>query len=50
MRRIEENKRLEDDRLQGKGKAPVTSQYRNEYRLDRIQPRAMRESRAPVEG
>ena len=24
MIRIEENKRLEDDRLQGKGKAPIT--------------------------
>ena len=37
MRRIEENKRLEDDHLQAKGKAPVTSQYRNEYHPDRIQ-------------
>ena len=49
MRRIEENKRLEDDRLQGKGKASVTSQYHNEYCPNRIQPRATRESRAPVE-
>lgn len=46
MRRIEENKRLEDDHLQGKGKAPVTSQYRNEYHPDRIQ-RGLRGSRGP---
>ena len=46
MRRIEENKRLEDDHLQGKVKAPVTSQYRNEYHPDRIQ-RELRGSRGP---
>ena len=49
MRRIEENKRLEVDRLQGKGKAPITSQYRNEYRPDRIQLRATRELRVLTE-
>lgn len=42
MRRIEEFKRLEDDLLQGKGKASATSQYRKEYCLDRFQQRATR--------
>ena len=35
MRRIEEHKRLEDDRLQGKGKAPASSQYNRDFQLKR---------------
>lgn len=35
MRRIEEHKRLEDDRLQGKGKAPTSSQYNKDSRPER---------------
>lgn len=42
MRRIEEVKRLEDDLLQGKGKASATSQYHKKYCLDRFQQRATR--------
>ena len=49
MRRIKKYKRLVDDRLQGKGKASVTSQYRKEYRHDRIQPRATWDPKALVE-
>ena len=37
MRRINEHKRLEDDRLQGKGKAPASSQYHKEYFLEKFQ-------------
>ena len=49
MRRIEEHKRLEDDRLQGKGKASASSQYRKEYRLKKFQQRTKREPRASRE-
>ena len=37
MKRIKEHKRLEDDRLQGKGKASTSSQYHKEYRLEKFQ-------------
>lgn len=47
MRRIEEYKKLEDNRLQGKGKALAMSQYRREYCIEKFQPRARRESKAP---
>lgn len=50
MRRIEDYKRLEDDRLQGKGKALASSQYCKEYHPDKFQQRSMREPRAPGEG
>ena len=45
MRRIEEYKRLDDDRLQGKGKVPASSQYNEDYRLERFQQRTRREPR-----
>ena len=50
MRRIEEYKRLENDRLQRKGKAPSSSQYRKEYRPDKFQQRPEKEPRASKEG
>lgn len=40
MRRIEDYKRLEDDRLQGKGKALASSQYCKEYHPDKFQQRS----------
>ena len=49
MRRIEEYKRLEDDRLQGKGKAPASSQCCKEYRPEKFQQRTRREPRVPGE-
>ena len=33
MRQIKEHKRLEDDRLQGKGKTPTTPQLQREHQL-----------------
>lgn len=48
MRRIEEFKRLEDDCLSGKGKAPATSPYRKEYYPDRFQQKAIRKPKASV--
>ena len=50
MRRIEEYKRLEDDRLQGKGKALASSQYNKDYRLERFQLKTRREPRVPSMG
>nr|XP_023918601.1 uncharacterized protein LOC112030147 [Quercus suber] len=47
MRRIEEHKRLEDDRLQDKGKAPAFSQYNRNFQLERYQQKAKRERRVP---
>lgn len=49
MRRIEEFKRLEDDCLSGKGKAPATSPYRKEYYPDRFQQKAIRKPKASVQ-
>ena len=46
MRRIEKYKRLEDDRLQGKGKALAFSQYHKEYRPMKFQQRVRRGARA----
>ena len=37
MRRIKEHKRLEDDRLQSKGKAPTTPKYPKDPRHERFQ-------------
>ncbi|XP_023888142.1 uncharacterized protein LOC112000272 [Quercus suber] len=45
MRRIEEYKRLEDDRQQSKGKAPATSQYAKDSWTGVFQPRPRRELR-----
>lgn len=45
MRRIEEHKRLEDDRLQGKGKAPTSSQYNKDSLVPKDQQKARRELR-----
>jgi len=42
IRRIEEHKRLEDDRLQNKGKAPATFQYQKESRIVGFQQRPRR--------
>ena len=50
MRRIKEYKRLEDDQLQGKGKALTSSQYHKEYRPEKLQQRTRREPRAPGKG
>ena len=50
IRRIEEYKRLEDDRLEGKGKALASSQYNKDYRLKRFQLRTRREPRVPSMG
>ena len=50
MRRIQEYKRLEDDRLQRKGKAPSSSQYRKEYCPEKFQQRPRKEPRASREG
>ena len=50
MGKIEEYKRLEGDRLQGKGKAPASSQYYKEYRLEKFQQRARKAPRAPGVG
>jgi len=47
MRRIEEHKRLEDDRLQGKGKALVSFWYNRDSRPERFQQRTRREPRVP---
>ena len=47
MRRIEEHKRLEDDRLQGKGKALASSQYNRNSRPERYQQKAKRERKVP---
>ena len=45
MRRIEEHKRLEDDKLQGKVLA--SSQYNKDYCPERFQQRIRREPRVP---
>ena len=45
MRRIEEHQRLEDDRLQGKGKAAASSQYNRDSWPKRFQQRTRREPR-----
>lgn len=50
MRRIKGYKRLEDDRLQGKGKALARSQYHKDFRLKKLQQRNWRESRTSKEG
>ena len=50
IRRIEEHNRLEDDQLQGKGKAPTSSQYRKEYCPEKFQLRTRRELKALGEG
>lgn len=50
MRRTKEYKRLEDDRLQGKGKAPAPLQYRKDYHPEKFQQRTRRESRALGKG
>lgn len=47
MRRIEEYKRLEDDHLQGKGKAPASSQYHKDFRLKKFPQRSRREQGFP---
>ena len=45
MRWIEEHKRLEDNRLQGKGKALVAFQYQKEHRSEGFQPRPWRDAK-----
>ena len=45
MKRIEESKRLEDDRRERKGKAPATSQYAKDLQTRGFQPRLRRELR-----
>ena len=45
MRCIEEHKRLEDDRLQNKAKAPAVFQYQKESRIRGFQQRSRRETR-----
>ena len=45
MRRIEEHKRLEDNRLQSKGEAPTFSQYSRDSQPEKYQQRARREPR-----
>lgn len=46
MRRIEKHKMLEDDWQQSKGKAPSTSQYSRDPRLEGFLQRPRREARA----
>ena len=41
---------MEDDRLQGKGKALASSQYRKEYHPEKFQQRTRREPKAHREG
>lgn len=50
IRRIEEYKRLEDNCLQGKGKALTSLQYRKDYRPKKFWQRNRKEPRAPREG
>ena len=50
MRHIKEYKRLEDDRQQSKGKAPVTTQYSKEFRQGSFQPRLRRDVRIQEPG
>ena len=45
MRWIEEHKRLEDNRLQGKGKALVAFQYQKEHQSEGFQPRPWRDAK-----
>lgn len=45
MRWIEEHKRLEDNRLQGKGKALVAFQYQKKHRSEGFQPRPWRDAK-----
>ena len=49
MRKIVEYKRLEDDRLQGKGKAPDSPQYHKEYHPKKFQQRTRRKPKASRE-
>ena len=42
MDRIDKHKRIEEDQLQGKGKANVISQERRDFRLDQIQNNRLR--------
>ena len=50
MRRIEEYNRLEDDQLQGKGKALASLQYRKGYCPEKFQQKPRKEPRAPSVG
>ena len=45
MKRIEESKRLEDDRRERKGKVPITSQYAKDLQTRGFQSRPRRELR-----
>ena len=45
MSRIEEQKRLEDERLQGKGKALASSQYNKDSCPERYQQKTRKEPR-----
>ena len=45
IRRIEEHKRLEDNQLQGKGKAVAAFQYQKEHQPEVFQLRPRREAR-----
>ena len=45
MRRIEEHKRLEDDKLQNKAKAPAVFQYQKESQIRGFQQMSRRETR-----
>ena len=47
IRRIEEHKRLEEDRLQGKGKALASSHYNRDSWLKRFQQKTKREQKVP---
>ena len=47
MKRIQEYKRLEDDQLQGKGKALAFSQYNKDYHPERFQQRTRRKPKVP---
>ena len=50
MRRIKEYNKLEDDQLQGKGKASASLQYHKEYHPEKFQQKDGRKLRAPSVG
>ena len=50
MRPIEEHNRLEDNRLQNKGKAPTAFQYQKESQIRRLSTKAQKGGWGPHKG